>query len=290
MNRTFNCMIVAGLMCATPQAVDAQPGMAPGQPAPPSTEPMQPGTQPMQGQGQGQMQHPTPPQQETQLKYEGKVSDVWSAKVDKEAKHDNKIVLIETDQGQIVLADLGPSDGMDVKVKEGTPVMVTGTMMYMEESNNRRFVPSEINVGKHAVQTSAAQMKPSKQAAIPQKQNVSGKIVEKKEMNAKQTKVDHELMLVEIDPQTRVVVDLGPSNLLKDIDLDKGDKVRVEGHRTMVNQREVLIADKLQAGGKDMEIQRSALPPSSATKQMPPVPGTVPGQPAQPPLQPMPTP
>jgi len=114
----LKCLLAAGLLCAAPQAAAAQPAPSQGQPMPPPSGQMPPGGQPMQHPGQGQMQHPTPPEQETQLQFQGKVSDVWSAEVDKQNKHEDKIVLVETDQGQVILADLGPSEGMDVKVEE----------------------------------------------------------------------------------------------------------------------------------------------------------------------------
>jgi len=165
-------------------------------------------------------------------------------------------------------------------------VTVTGTMMYMKGEQSRRFVPQEMRIGEHAAHAGAAQMKPVK-VHVPQPQKVSGKIVDKEKMNAKETKVDHQLMLVEVDPQTRVLVDLGPSDKIKSMDLDEGDKVQVEGQQTQINERGMLVADKVQAKGKSVKIQHAAAPmPTPAAKPPTMAPPAAPGQaPAQPPRQ-----
>jgi len=207
---------------------------------------------------------PPADQAKVQLEYQGKVSDVWDAEVrQKGDDKDNKVVLVETDQGQVVLADLGPSER--VKVDEGTRVTVTGQMMKVDGIS--RFVPQTIAVGKAmAAAPGNTQVKP--QAAMPatrpQKQRVSGKIVDKEKMNAKETKIDHQLAVLEITPEQRVLVDLGPSDQLKAMELDEDDRVVVEGENTQVNETFVLIADKVEKGDKKVRIQRSALPTGKA--------------------------
>jgi hypothetical protein len=230
------------------------------------------------------MQDPTQAAQgqQQQIQYKGKVSDVWETKVEK-GKDEDKVVLIETDIGQTILANLGPEDQLNIELEEGMPANVTGTMMYMEAEGTRRFVPHQVQVGKQAT-TSPAQAVPAAQVKEPQKQKVTGKVVDKEKMSAKSTKVDQQLVVVEVDPRTRVLVDLGPAAPLKNLKLEEGDRVQIEGQQTSINERKVLTADKVQAAGKQVAIQRTAAPvPKSVT----PAPGEPPSQAPQTPRQPV---
>jgi len=195
------------------------------------------------------------------IEQRGTVSDVWEAEVRNKDK-ENKVVLIETEQGQVVLADLGPSDKVKVEVEEGTPATVTGEMVSVEGSP--RFVPASIKVGSKALGPAPgnAQVKAASLGATarPQKQNVSGKVVDKEKMNAKETHIDHQLAVIEVSPGTRLLVDLGPSEQLKSVKFDEGDQLRVEGQKVQVNDRFVLIADQVQKGDQKVQILRSALP------------------------------
>jgi hypothetical protein len=194
------------------------------------------------------------------MQLKGSVADVWSAELDKEGKHEDKIVMVETDQGQSVIADLGHTKNFTKDVEEGTPAIVTGQMMTVD--GRRRFVPANVEVGAKSASTAAKSAAQPPQAKQPEKRQVSGKVVAKGELNAKQTKVDHDVVLVEVDDKTRVVVDLGSSEQLKNVKIDKGDRVRVEGQEVRLHERAhgVVMADSVEAGGQKVEIQREAIP------------------------------
>jgi hypothetical protein len=254
-------LVIAGLACTLPGlglaqgAVDPrvpQTGPTPV-PAPAAPSPSVPATPSTSSVA------PPPSVTKVAIEQRGTVSDVWEAEVRNKDK-ENKVVLIETDQGQVVLADLGPSE--TVKVQEGTPATVTGEMVSIEGSS--RFVPASIKVGSKALGPAPgnAQVKAASLGATarPQKQNVSGKVVDKEKMNAKETHIDHDLAVIEVSPGTRLLVDLGPSDQLKSVEFDEGDQLRVEGQKVQVNDRFVLIADQIQKGNQKVQIQRRALP------------------------------
>jgi len=208
------------------------------------------------------------------IEVRGTVSDVWDAEVRSKDK-ENKVVLIETDEGQVVLADLGPAD--DVKVEEGTPATVTGEMATVD--GTRRFVPANVKVGAKATGPAPAnaQVKAASLGATkrPQQERISGKVVDKEKMNAKETHIDHQLAVIEVSPGTRLLVDLGPSDQLKAVELDEGDRLSVDGHKVQVNNAYVLIADKVEKGNQKVRIQREAMPGGKAglkTQDLAPVP------------------
>jgi len=204
----------------------------------------------------------------------GTVSDVWEAEVRSKDK-ENKVVLVETDEGQVILADLGPTDS--VKAEEGTPATVTGEMVTVE--GTQRFVPATVKVGPKAggpapanAQVKAASLGATKR---PQKQHISGKVVDKEKMSAKETHIDHELAVIAVGPNTRLLVDLGPSDQLKAVELDEGDELSIDGQQVQVNESFMLIADKVQKGNTKVKIQRQALPRGKAgakTEGLSPVP------------------
>ncbi len=198
-----------------------------------------------------------------QLEYRGKVSDVWKAEVRKHGDDkDNKIVLIETDLGQIVLADLGPSD--KVSVEEGSDALVIGQVLNV--GGAARFVPQTVRVGKDAPAPAIGAKAPGDKtrAKQPERQKVSGKVLDKEKMSAKESKIDHQLAVLEIAPDTRILVDLGPSDQLKAIDIDEGDKLTIDGQNLEINQAFVLVADNVQKGDKKVRIQHQAAPRGKA--------------------------
>jgi len=166
---------------------------------------------------------PPPSMAKVSIEVAGTVSDVWDAEVRSKDK-ENKVVLVETDEGQVVFADLGPAD--KVKVEEGTPATVTGEMVSVE--GTQRFVPATVRVGAKATAPAPAnaQVKAASLGATqrPQKARISGKLVDKEKMNAKETHIDHQLAVIEVSPGTRLLVDLGPSAQLKSVKLEEGER------------------------------------------------------------------
>lgn len=196
------------------------------------------------------------------LEIGGKVSDVWEAKVRKHGSNkDNKIVLVETDQGQIVLADLGPAN--QVSVKEGEAALVVGQVQ--DVGGTKRFVPERVRVGKNATAAMPGSTKTSvTKAKQPERQQVTGKVVDKEKMSAKSLKIDHQLAVLEIAPGELVLVDLGPSAQLEAVDIDEGDRLTIDGQNVLVNESFVLVADKVEKGDKSVKIQHQALPRGQA--------------------------
>ncbi len=252
-------LVIAGLACALPslgQAQGSDPRVEPGSPPPapaPSTPPSLPDSPATSRVA------PPPSMAKVSIEQRGTVSDVWDAEIRHKDK-ENKVVLIETDQGQVVLADLGPAE--TVKVKEGNPATVMGEMVSIEGSP--RFVPAHVKVGAKATGPApgSAQVKSKKLGATarPHKQMISGKVVDKEKMSAKETRIDHELAVIEVSPGTRVLVDLGPSDQLSAVEFDEGDRLNVEGQRVQVNESFIVVADTVQKGDQQVRIQHKALP------------------------------
>jgi len=264
-------LVVAGLAGAIPAlglaqcTLDPVPVPAPAAPTP--GVPATPGSSSVA---------PPPSMAKVSIEQRGTVSDVWEAEVLSKDK-ENSVVLIETDQGQVVLADLGPAD--KVKAEEGTPATVTGEMVTMD--GTQRFVPAIVKVGSKALGPAPAnaQVKAASIGATkrPQKQHISGKVVDKEKMSAKETHIDHEMVVIEVSPNTRLLVDLGPSDQLKAMELDEGDRVQVDGQKVQVNDSFMLVADKIQKGTTKVKIERQALPSGKAgakTQGLGPVPPT----------------
>ncbi|MFT3926199.1 MAG: hypothetical protein QM778_26880 [Myxococcales bacterium] len=270
-------LMIAGLTAGVSANGLAQDTM---NPSPQPTAPTQPATpSPSTPAVPGATSKVAPPPALTKVSIEvrGRVSDVWEAEVRNKDK-ENKVVLIETDQGQVVLADLGPSE--TTKVEEGTPATVMGEMRSVE--GTQRFVPATVKVGAKATgpapanaQVKAASLGATKQ---PQRQHISGKVVDKEKMNAKETHIDHELAVIDVDG-SRMLVDLGPVDQLKAFDVDEGDHLNVDGQKIQVNNSYLLVAEKVQKGDKKVQIQREAMPAGKAsikTQGLGPVPQNAP--------------
>ncbi len=259
-------LVAAGVACMIPSGSLAQGSQDPRVPqtgqapipsptAPPSSAPDTPSTSQVA---------PPPSVAKVSMELRGTVSDVWDAEVRSKDK-ENKVVLVETEQGQIVLADLGPAD--KVEVEEGNTATVIGEMVTVE--GTQRFVPETVKVGAKATAPAPAnaQVKAASLGATvrPQKERISGKLVDKEKMSAKETRIDHQLAVIEVSPGNRLLVDLGPSEQLEAVELDEGDKLRVDGQRVQVNDSFVLIADKVTKGDQKVRIQHQAMPRGKAS-------------------------
>ncbi len=199
-----------------------------------------------------------------QLELRGKVADVWEAEV-RSKDDENKVVLIETDQGQLVLAELGPAD--KVSVDEGADALVIGQIMSV--GGAKRFVPQAVKVGKNAPApgVGAKESDHAKHSKQPERQRVSGKVVDEEKLSAKESKIKHQVVVLEVTPEQRILVDLGPSDQLKALEIDENDKLVIDGQAIEVNESYLLVADNVQKGNKKVRVQRQAVPTGKAAKK-----------------------
>lgn len=86
---------------------------------------------------------------------------------------------------------------------------------------------------------------------------VSGEIVDMKEVEIRGANVKNKIVMIETTKNKRhLVIDLGPTGGLAGMTLNKGEKISVQGPVKQIRDQRVLIADRLKVDGKMMQIGR----------------------------------
>lgn len=95
-------------------------------------------------------------------------------------------------------------------------------------------------------------------------QSVTGKIQRIKQVqvrrdkNAKNTVVEIQPTGTQDNQGKSLIVDLGKSDKLQDLNLKQGDSITVKGPRAQVGQKSIILARSLETGGKNLQIDRQS--------------------------------
>jgi hypothetical protein len=93
--------------------------------------------------------------------------------------------------------------------------------------------------------------------ATMQIHQVSGTVLDKKEVEVRGTEGKNLVVLLETDAGSRrMPIDLGPSKALKKLDVKKGQELTAEGPVVMMQEMPVMVAVRVKQNGKTVEIDR----------------------------------
>lgn len=88
---------------------------------------------------------------------------------------------------------------------------------------------------------------------------VSGEILKLKQVEVRGAEVENIVALIKTTRNDRrLVVDLGPTSLMDQLKLSKGQKISVEGRLAKVRDRRFLVAHRIQVGDRTLNIDRGA--------------------------------
>ena len=85
---------------------------------------------------------------------------------------------------------------------------------------------------------------------------VSGEITNLKEIPLSREKAPHTVGKIKTDRGTTAKVDFGAAEQIKDLNLKEGGRVEVEGRRGRINDKAMLLATKITAEGKTVQVNR----------------------------------
>ncbi len=102
-------------------------------------------------------------------------------------------------------------------------------------------------------------------SAATQRRQVSGTIQDTKQVQLAQQRQKHTFAKVRTQQGRTVVVDLGPSNRVNQLDLSRGDRIQAQGQVSMVNQRPVLMSEQVRANNQTIRLET---PKGSQTKRL----------------------
>lgn len=102
-------------------------------------------------------------------------------------------------------------------------------------------------------------------SAATQRRQVSGTIQDTKQVQLAQQRQKHTFAKVRTQQGRTVVVDLGPSNRVNQLNLSRGDRIQAQGQVSMVNQRPVLMSEQVRANNQTIRLET---PQGSRTKRL----------------------
>jgi hypothetical protein len=163
----------------------------------------------------------------------------------------NKIVLVKTPQGRMIIADLGPSEKLgDLQLTADRSIQVQGR--WLRVGNQPVILVEQVTMnGK----TTPIQH-PLGQITQQKSRSMKGEILREKDVSVKGTAINNKVIMLKTDKDQQVLVDLGSTENLKDVQIQKGKQIEVQGWPIRVGDQLVVLARQLTMNGKTIEIQR----------------------------------
>jgi hypothetical protein len=176
----------------------------------------------------------------------------------------NKVVLLKTEDGEYVAVDLGPTEQLEkVQVMTGEPTEARGRAVRI--GDRPVLWADELMVGGETVaierqgdQPQQAQTQTGQQQMDwSQSRQVKGDVVQEKKVKLQNTGNTITAVLLKTENNRYVVVDLGPTEQVRDAKIESGTQLEAQGQIVRVGDRLVLLADQVSVGGETMQIERT---------------------------------
>lgn len=175
------------------------------------------------------------------------------------------LVTLRCRDGQQMLVDLGPTTGLrDVDLRTGDRISARGRVF--QRGNLDVLLASRAWVDGEAVAIHRPARRPGEEQSETEQGHghamrrypraVTG-IVESTHLRKLRDSDVQNLVVQVKSPKGRVIViDLGPASDLRDLKIQKGDRITARGFDARINDRTVLIAYRLTADGETVGIDR----------------------------------
>lgn len=190
------------------------------------------------------------------------------------SRDQHSLVRLRLEDGRRVVADLGPKRNLDrFSLSRGDRIQLRGERAIID--GRSVFLTRQIRLDGQTIQIQrqgewaqrGSQRQESRgQSATEQRRTsmdtyeLSGRVDgfrTVKLRNHRGTSSEHSLIRVRLENGQEAVVDLGTRKSLEDLELQKGDRIRIQGHRGTIDGRTVLMANQIRVGEETFNIQRS---------------------------------
>jgi hypothetical protein len=178
------------------------------------------------------------------------------------------VALVKTDEGKQQIVDLGkPKSLRDLSVRSGDEIRAVGTSRRMGQRN-------VIFARRVTIDGTSANIERQRQRAsgksrlagykVAGKARLSGWIVDTRKARLKNSSAEHLIAQVRSRNGRRVVVDLGPAEKARQLDLQRNDGIGIAGFELQVKERPVILALRVRSdAGEELNISRA---PSDANR------------------------
>lgn len=158
------------------------------------------------------------------------------------------IATIQTDRGQTAHVDLGPENKLrELDLNQGSNIELRGTS---GQINDRPVLMAT------QIRSEGRTLNVTRTAGLGSVDKFDGEVVQAWDDTLQHDNRVHTLALVRLDQGRTVVVDFGPSQQLRRVDLSKGDKVSILGEQGRIDGRNALLAKSVAKNGNSVNIDR----------------------------------
>lgn len=198
------------------------------------------------------------------------------------SQRDHLAVLVLTDRGNRVVADLGPAKNLrDVEVLAGDRIAARGPVFRVNDrlvmfakkirADGRTITISRPFDGEGNRSQQAQSGTPSDRRSTRSDQDggahastqVSGQVTALKELNVKDTDKMHQVVRLKAEEGKEVIVDLGAKEDLRDVEIKPDQRLTIQGTSMRVDGTPFMLAYHISTDGRTMQIDRdriSAIP------------------------------
>jgi|GEM_PF-5966435 len=173
---------------------------------------------------------------------------------------EHQIVMLEIDEGERIIADLGPADILEeqgLEFEDGQQLDLRGTVARV--SDRPVILASEVSAADKTIRIDrpelAGQVAEPGERVLPKNMEVTGEIITEKSVEVEDLETRNKVVLLELENGENVVADLGREEAL-DMELDAGEKVTIQGNLARIGDQLVLLADQVTNDDKSTAINR----------------------------------
>lgn len=195
--------------------------------------------------------------QQDQMQISGKVLKEKTVGI-KDKNQKNQVVLLQTEQNEQIIADLGNTDALGkVEIKEGKQLDLQGKMVRV--SNMPVLLVSQVTADDQTIDIQhgeiAQRTRQTDMAAMKEKKQIKGTVLSEKNVDVSGQDQQFKVALIELQEGEQVVADLGPTDQLN-MEIKQGEQVEIEGNLARIGNQVVLLASSVSAQGQQAQIQR----------------------------------
>jgi hypothetical protein len=175
-------------------------------------------------------------------------------------RDDYSFVRVRLKNGDARVVSLGSRvDLSDLDLEKGDTIKVTGRNARIDDRDV--LVASRIKVGEETFRIRKGNRPEAKQMV-----SIEGTVKQFSKTSFDDAKEDNLLIRLELKDGKGCVVDLGEGTKLKDLDIEKGSKIRLKGEKTRIDGKSLIVARKISVDGDTTRVREKSQRDESARR------------------------
>ncbi|MES4785068.1 MAG: hypothetical protein C4294_03815 [Nitrospiraceae bacterium] len=181
-------------------------------------------------------------------------------------KAEHLVVLISTEEGRRIIADLGPTKNLkDVQIATGDQISVMGPVVRI--SDRRILLAKKLRADGQTIRIRRevpSMRERGRELQLMQAKQVTGQIEKVAQLKVRGTDKKHTVVRLKTDEGRRIIADLGNPKDLRDIQVKSGQQMTLQGPMIHLSGKPVIIAEQISTDSMTAQIDRQFISALSA--------------------------